>query len=400
MEDNYFSENNKFFSLKGVLDRRGMVTNFFIVELVEALLFVTPFMYLMLTHPKLIIDFANSAKTFHYPQWWSIWLVSIGILEGILYFPSIVRRVRDIIGENDNNRIVTISAILSVLILLGYCPIYNPFTQILKWMSFLILLILMFTKGKITGIRPKNELIKFNWGACLGTWLWGLFNKTPITLLMLPLLLTTGWFPFMIICGLKGNEWAYKNKQNQPDLNDFHKSQSNQTIIWVILLPFVLVFGFIAVSIGSGIALNKYMKANPKALSNMTRIVNEYQEAAVKTNFNKIELTDNEYKFYIEPQIWIKLPEASRKNMFQVAANYIQIKKNTDTKKQGNIEIINKIKIYSSYNNEILGERHIDIDELKALAEKSKSGDKGSFKQYMDYLMNGGYKLNLHPSLP
>ena len=36
MEDNYFSENNKFFSLKGVLDRRGMVTNFFIVELVEA----------------------------------------------------------------------------------------------------------------------------------------------------------------------------------------------------------------------------------------------------------------------------------------------------------------------------------------------------------------------------
>ena len=59
MEDNYFSENNKFFSLKGVLDRRGMVTNFFIVELVDALLFVTPFMYLMLTHPKLIIDFVE-----------------------------------------------------------------------------------------------------------------------------------------------------------------------------------------------------------------------------------------------------------------------------------------------------------------------------------------------------
>lgn len=399
MEDNYFSENNKFFNLKGILDRRGMVTNFFIIELIESLLFVTPFMYLMLTHPKLIMDFANSAKTFQYPQWWSIWLVAIGLIECVLYFPSIVRRVRDIIGENDNNRIFIISAILSVLILLGYCPIYNPFTQILKWMSFLILLILMFTKGKISGMKPKNELIKFNWGACLGTWLWGLFNRVPITLLMLPLLLTTGWFPFMIICGLKGNEWAYKNNSKQSDLNDFHKSQSNQAIIWVILLPFVVVFGFIAMSIGSGIAINKYIKSHPQALQNMTRIVNEYQEAAVKTNFNKIELTDDEYKFYIEPQIWINLPETSRKNMFQVAANYIQIEKKLDTKTKGNIDIINKIKIYSSYNNELLGERHIDEAELKALAEKSKAGEKGSLKKYMDYL-NGGYKFNLHPSLP
>ena len=62
--------------------------------------------------------------------------------------------------------------------------------------------------------------------------------------------------------------------------------------------------------------------------------------------------------------------------MFQVAANYIQIEKKLDKKTKGNIDIINKIKIYSSYNNELLGERHIDEAELKALAEKSKAGEK------------------------
>ena len=91
----------------------------------------------------------------------------------------------------------------------------------------------------------------------------------------------------MIICGLKGNEWAYKNNSKQSNLNDFHKSQSNQAIIWVILLPFVVVFGFIAISIGSGIAINKYIKSHPQALQNMTRIVNEYQEAAVKLTLTK-----------------------------------------------------------------------------------------------------------------
>ena len=399
MEDNYFVENDKFLSLNGVIGRRGFVVNYFIILLIKSLILSTPIMYILLTNPKFMINFVQSSGP-NYPLWWILWVMGAGIIDCILYYPSIVRRIRDIIGEVDENRVSLISSILIVILFLGYG--LSWYTPILGWIGLFTILLLMFTKGKITSSRPHKELLKFNWGAFLGTWLWGLFNKTPVTLFMLPLSLTTGWLPFMVLCGLKGNEWAYANKTYETP-EDFHKSQSNQAAIWAILFPIILIVGFITLSIASGAVMYKYMKSNPKAIENLNRIVNEYQDVAVKTNFTKIEISDNEYKFYMEPQIWVKLPETSKESMFKVATNYLSAQKNIDLISGKNnlkeLEIMNNIKIYSSFNNEILGEYSVDIEEISKVYSDIEKGKKARMKEYLNLLKNG-YKFNTHPTLP
>lgn len=59
---------------------------------------------------------------------------------------------------------------------------------------------------------------KFNWGAFFLGWIWGLFNKSYITLISLPVSLIPkiGGLLNLILAiyfGIKGNEWALKNKK-------------------------------------------------------------------------------------------------------------------------------------------------------------------------------------------
>ncbi len=403
MTDNYFEENNKFLSLKGILNRRNFIVNFCILEIIASLIFTTPMIYLLFTNPNMMADFSQSAvKSNVFPLWFTIWLGVSGLIECGLFFPSIVRRVRDIIGEVDENRVYLVSSVLAVFMLLGYTPA-NAVSPFFKWISIFVILVLMFTKGKISADKPKSEIAKFNWGACFGTWLWGLFNKTPITLVMLPLLLTTGWFAFMIICGLKGNEWAYKNNEKYDNVEKFHHSQSNQSALWVVITPILAVIAAVVLFIASGMFMYNYTKSNPQALTKMEEKAKAYQEVAVKSNFSKIELTDDEYKFYMDPQIWVKLPENSKRANFDVAAGYVVSKKYPDIKskeaKQGALDIRNKTKIYSTFNNELLAEYNINTQEMKDLLEKISQGEKGAFKKYMQYYTNC-YKLNTHPTLP
>lgn len=77
---------------------------------------------------------------------------------------------------------------------------------------------------------PYDYKKEFNWGAYFGTWIWGLFNNSYIPLLHLLLFLTPlGWY-FRLLCGLKGNECAYKNKRYD-DVKLFNKSQEKQAFI-------------------------------------------------------------------------------------------------------------------------------------------------------------------------
>ena len=125
----------------------------------------------------------------------------------------------------------------------------------------------------------------------------------------------------------------------------------------------------------------------------------EYTEVAVKANFTKVELTDDEYKFYIEPQIWVKLPLSSKINMFKLASRYVEPQKSVQKSKDNSefLKTANKIKIYSSFNNEILGEYSLEEKEFqKAYDSMVKNRE---FKQYVKTL-NSGYKINNHPTLP
>lgn len=80
---------------------------------------------------------------------------------------------------------------------------------------------------------------KFNWGAFLLGWIWGIFNKSWITLIQLPLgfipkygifasLLCAIWF------GIKGNEWSVKNKGFE-DADKFNEFQKKFIYAWIIL---------------------------------------------------------------------------------------------------------------------------------------------------------------------
>lgn len=90
---------------------------------------------------------------------------------------------------------------------------------------------------------------RFNWGAFLLTWIWGLGNRSYITLLIFPVSLLglipfVGFFITLGICiwfGIKGNTWAWQNKQWK-SIEHFHEVQKK----WAVggLITFV-VFGLI-----------------------------------------------------------------------------------------------------------------------------------------------------------
>lgn len=395
MVENYFIENNKFLSLNGIIGRRDFIINTLIIEIIKTLIGSTPFVYFIILNPKYIPELSTTSNL---PVWGLIWICLMGLISTIFYFPSIVRRVRDIIGEVDDNRVYLVSSVLSVIIFVAYTPVGENFWG--KWFSFFVILVLIFQKGKISSQKPTNSLIKFNWGAFLGTWIWGLFNKVPVTVLMLPLCLTFGWFPFMLICGLKGNEWAANSNKFDSE-ETFHKNQSNQSAIWLVLMPILLVLGGFGMVISSGVLVYNYGKTHPEFKTQLVKITDTYQDAAIKSNFTKIDLNKEHYNFYIEPEIWNKLSENYKIKMFDMAANYAssQYKQPQERLKEMekspfDIETMNKTIIYSSFNNEVLASFNLDIKEYYKQLNEAKDVSK------IMSLTNSGYKINSNPTLP
>lgn len=63
-----------------------------------------------------------------------------------------------------------------------------------------------------------SKISKWNWGAFFLTWIWGLFNKSYWTLLTFIPYFGVLW---SFVCGYKGNEWAWKNKEWE-SVEQFH----------------------------------------------------------------------------------------------------------------------------------------------------------------------------------
>ncbi|MDE6138943.1 MAG: hypothetical protein K2F57_05685, partial [Candidatus Gastranaerophilales bacterium] len=344
----YFVENNKFLGFKGVLGRRDFIVNCLIIDVLELVLWVTPLMIMSFVEPEFFSVLSGASR----PLWLSVCLVFVGLISCGLYFPSIVRRVRDIIGEEDDNRIFLISTVITVILFAGYTPVGAMSWG--RWIVLFVLFLLVLKKGKITGEKPKSEVIKFNWGAFAGTWFWGLANKAPVTLLMIPLLFTCGWFPFMLICGLKGNEWAYKNKEKYDTVEKLHDSQAKQSVVFLILTPLLFLITSMGASFIVGASVLKYSKSHPEFKSKVESKFKAYQAEAVEASFDKIELTENEYKFFVDPEDWVETSESLQKTLFKNAINYVLIKKDkkylTVENALDSIDIINQIKIYSMFN--------------------------------------------------
>lgn len=391
---NYFEENRRFLGLNGVLGRRDFIVNCVIIEIIEALICSTPVVYLFLVYPELLKSFSSVGTV---PTWYSQWVLVVGLISSVLYFSSILRRVRDIVGTEDDNRINIIAGVLTVLNFLGYLP----FGSLGKFFSIFVLIFLAIQSGTITSSNPKNEVVKFNWGAFFGTWMWGLFNKSYVTLFMIPLFFTFGGFPFMILCGLKGNEWAYKNKKAE-ELDKFHEEQKNQAVIWLILTPILSFVISVILAVVAGVATFSYAKTHPEFTKKVTKMFSTYQVSAVESSFDKIEVENGVYKFYTDPEDWEDMSEFLMVAEFKNAMTYALIKEDktfvTKTDFLEFIDVINNVKIYSTFNNEVLAQYYMNPDEAKELRklylEKKITGDelRAKFKE--------GYKFNTQPSLP
>ena len=149
-----------------------------------------------------------------------------------------------------------------------------------------------------------------------------------------------------------------------------------------------------------GASVLKYSKSHPEFKSKIESKFKEYQAEAVEASFDKIELTDNEYKFYVDPEDWVETSENLQKALFKNAINYVLIKKDkeylTVENALNSMDVVNNVKIYSMFNNELLGEFHLLPETVKEMKEKIKNKDLKSVKELWD----SGYKLNNHPTLP
>ncbi|MEO8102585.1 MAG: cytochrome c oxidase assembly factor Coa1 family protein [Betaproteobacteria bacterium] len=85
------------------------------------------------------------------------------------------------------------------------------------------------------------EIDKWNWGAFLLNWIWGIGNNTFIALLMFVPLVN---LVMMFVLGAKGSAWAWRNKKWQ-SLEEFRHIQ-RQWAKWAIILYIVFAGFFVA----------------------------------------------------------------------------------------------------------------------------------------------------------
>ena len=99
------------------------------------------------------------------------------------------------------------------------------------------------TSGQGSQATVPAEIDKWNWGAFLLNWVWGIGNSTFIALLMFIPLVNLVMF-FML--GIKGSSWAWRN-QKWESVEHFQKVQ-RQWVKWslivygAVILFFVLIF--------------------------------------------------------------------------------------------------------------------------------------------------------------
>ena len=382
--ENYFIDSTSFFGLKGILKRRNFIINFLKIEIIKNLVVTTPLFYLMIINPDMIKIVSSGVM----PLWFNCYYALVGLILLSLFYPSITRRVRDILGINDDNKINLISATLAVFLYMNYTPMGSIF--IAKWLVFFILAVLLIQPGKISSERPHSEWLKFNWASFLGTWIWGLYNKTCKPMWIIPLYLTFAWFPYQIICGICGNEWA-KEKNDNIELEEFKKQQKTQTKVMFALIPILgLVFAILLGFVIEGMyALT--VKINPEYPVKIKKVLLNVEGRAIESSFQKIELNDSGYKFYVEPNVWESVPKTS---LFNSAITYVYMQKSVDyySPKQmmDNLQLAKNTKIYSTFDNFVLAEFNPDMEKLKASYKKGETT-----KDYSEFLINWrkGFKI-------
>lgn len=108
-----------------------------------------------------------------------------------------------------------------------------------------------FDMTKYSSSEVPSEVKKWNWGAFMMNIVWGIGNKSYLTLLCLIPLFNFIW---IFVCGAKGNEWAWKNG-NYSNPREFFLVQDTWNraglISFILAVCFFVFYIILAVSLAS-----------------------------------------------------------------------------------------------------------------------------------------------------
>ena len=313
--------NTKFYSYDGILGRRDYCLNLVYITAISFVINL-PFTIYWLIKCSSLEDFFRFNTIFlNSPIMIKLLSLISAIAMLVLFVPTIHRRVRDLCART-NNYLTTACAIIFGLANFWFIYPFVSYTAILciTWITGLCLL---FIPGKVTSKLPYDYTKDFSWGAYFGTWIWGLYNRSYMTLFMWVAGATPLRELFKIYCGLKGNEWAYKGKKWN-DVEAFNKSQKRQTIFFIclnfIILPalfmlpiILLIVLIIALSAGSCSNCNTVNQVkSPPAVEQRVQDkkgdekveLDGFYKSMAYLYFDSYEFTKNEYKFYVSEKDW------------------------------------------------------------------------------------------------
>lgn len=97
------------------------------------------------------------------------------------------------------------------------------------------------TSGQGKAVLVPSEIDRWNWGAFLLNWIWGIGNNTFIALLMFVPVVNI-IMPFVL--GAKGSTWAWRNKRW--DSVDHFKQVQRKWALWSIVAYAALIVLFVA----------------------------------------------------------------------------------------------------------------------------------------------------------
>lgn len=324
--------NTNLFGFGGIIGRRDYLLNFVYIWAINVF-FVLPYNFWLYTNIESYSDLMNLGGLFlSAPILLKVWFTLGTAFISVLTVSNVIKRLNDILGKENT----VLNVLVSTLFVLSLFSIMFPtlLCMLICFLGTIASFILLFRKGEITSKYPYDVTKIFNWGAFFGTWIWGLFNKSYMPLFMLILFFTPWNFCFQLYCGLKGNEWAYKNKKWK-SVQQFNKAQEKQTTFWgvfsLLIIPilyFGLAFGILA-----------YM------FSNMASDSPEEREASMQkmeklvydvgsSYFTTYKITENENKFYIDEDDWRYETFDGKKDILDMAARMSAIQKEKVWQKQ------------------------------------------------------------------
>ena len=93
------------------------------------------------------------------------------------------------------------------------------------------------TSGQGESATVPEEVKGWSWGAFALTWIWGVCNGVLLSLLCLIPLFSLAW---AIVLGIKGNEWAWRNKK-WDSVEHFKSTQRPWNIAGIVLFAISMV---------------------------------------------------------------------------------------------------------------------------------------------------------------